>query len=363
MYPEWHDPATQGTVPIVTEDRPAMYRILLLAAALLLPAAAPPLPPAVPVYRQFGRWLVACDNTRACVARGFDEVTRAQLDLVRPAGFARAKLILSADGSFDIASLRLDGKPLPLLAPAWSKMADDVSTDDPAAVDALVAAARDAHAITLDPAPPADDTVRTIPLDGFTAALLLVDAVQGRPGTASALVAARGPAATLPALPVPGAPRWSAPPKLTGPEKAELGRRAGSLRSPAFDPCEVQEPPAVFALDTASALAIRRCYMAAYQGSSVVAVLSRRGGLDQLVKLPLPGVPGGATDGPDMVDPQFDPATGTLSTASKGRGLADCGSSESWVWSGGAFRIKALSYQGQCGGTAPGDWPTLFRTR
>ena len=362
MYPGWHDPAIQGTVPIVTEDHPAVKRILLLAAALLLPAAAPP-PPPVPIYRQFGRWLVACDNTRACVARGFDEVTRAQLDLVRPAGDARPKLILSADGAFDAAALQLDGKPLPLAAPAWSKTADDVSTDDPAAVDAFVAAARDAHAITLGPAPPADGTAWTIPLDGFTAALLLVDAVQGRPGTPTALVAARGPAATPPALPVPKAPRWIAPPGLTGPETAALVRRAGRLRSPAFDPCEVREPPAVFALDAGNALAIRPCYMAAYQGSSVVAVLPRGGGPDRPLKLPLPGVPGTATDGPDMVDPNFNPATGTLSTASKGRGLADCGSSESWVWSGGAFRLEALSYQDQCGGTAPGDWPTLFRTR
>ena len=150
---------------------------------------------------------------------------------------------------------------------------------------------------------------------------------------------------------------------MTGPEKTNLVRRASRLRSPAFDPCETREPPAVFALDAGSALAICRCYMAAYQGSSVVAVLPRGGGPDRPLKLPLPGVPGTATDGPDMVDPNFNPATGTLSTASKGRGLADCGSSESWVWSGGAFRLEALSYQDQCGGTAPGDWPTLFRTR
>ncbi len=337
-----------------------MRRIALLAAALLLSAAAPP--PAVPVYRQFGRWLVACDNTRACVARGFDEVTRAQLDLVRPAGDARPKLILSADGAFDPAALRLDGKPLPLSAPAWSKATDGVSTDDPAAVDAFVAAARNAHAITLDPPPP-NGADWSIPLDGFTAALLLVDAVQNRPGTPTALVAARGPAAPPPAPPVPPAPRPTRPPPLTGPEQADLVRRAGRLRSPAFDPCTVREPPSVFALDAANALAIRPCYMAAYQGSSVVAVLPRNGGPDRPLKLPLPGVPGHATDGPDMVDPDFDPATGTLSTASKGRGLADCGSSESWVWSDGAFRLKALGYQEQCGGTAPGDWPTLFRTR
>ncbi len=336
-----------------------MRRILLLAVTLLLLAAAPP--PSVPAYRQFGRWLVACDNTRACVARGFDEVTRAQLDLVRPAGDAPARLILSADGSFDAVALRLDGKPLPLPAPAWSKSTDGVSTSDPAAVDAFIAVARDAHAITLDP-PPTDEADWSVPLDGFTAALLLVDAVQGRPGTPTALVAARGPLAVPSAPPVPAVPRWTAPPPLTVPEKMELVHRASRLRSPAFDPCEVREPSAVFALDAANALAIRPCYMAAYQGSSVVAVL-RNGGRDRPVNLPLPGVPGTATDGPDMVDPNFDVKTGTLSTVSKGRGLADCGSGESWVWSGGEFRLKALSYQDQCGGTAPGDWPTLFRTR
>ena len=98
-----------------------------------------------------------------------------------------------------------------------------------------------------------------------------------------------------------------------------------------------------------------------------MAVLARDGGTERQVTLSLPGVPGvsggPATDGPDMVDPDFDPATGTLSTVSKGRGLADCGSSEAWVWNRQAFQLKSLSYQDQCGGTEPGDWPTLFRTR
>ncbi len=333
---------------------------LLAAMTVLMAAAAPP---PVPVYRQFGRWIVACDNTRACVARGFDEVTRAQLDLASPAGSAPATLTLSAADAFDVAVLRLDGKPLPLPALAWSKDKDTASTSDPAAIGAFVALVRGAHAITLDAAPPGDDASRTIPLDGFTAALLLLDAVQGRPGTPTALVAGRGTAAVPPAPPVPPAPRWTAPPPLSGPEKASLLRRAAHLSSPEFDPCEVRQPPAVFALDAASALAVRPCYMAAYQGSSVVAVLPRAGGPDRPVELVLPGVPDKATDGPDMVDPEFDPATGTLSTVAKGRGLADCGSSEAWVWSGGAFRLKALAYQDQCGGTEPGDWPTLFRTR
>ena len=250
-----------------------MRRIPLLAAALLLPAAAP-LPP-VPIFTQFGRWQVTCDNTRACVARGFDEGTQAQLDLIRPSGNAGPTLTLSATDALNAATLRLDGKPLPLPAPAWSKTADTISTSDPAAVDAFVAAARDAHAITLDAASSADDIPRTIPLDGFTAALLRVDAVQGRPGTGTALVAARGAAAAPPAPQVPAAPSWTIPPRLNAAERVDLVRRAGHLASPRFDPCEVRAPPAVFALDAVNALAIRPCYLAAYQGSSVVAVLPR----------------------------------------------------------------------------------------
>ena len=341
-------------------------RLLLLAACVSLLGAAPP--PAVPTYRQFGRWLVACDNTRSCVARGFDEVTQAQLQLRRPAGNAAATLALSAADPFDVAALQLDGKKLALPSPAWSKDATAASTQDPAAVDAFIAAVRNGHALTLDATPSNGDAPRTMPLDGFTAALLLVDAVQGRPDTPSALVAGRGTAAPPPVPALPPAPRWAAPPPLTRAETDRLLKEAARLRSPGFDACNVKDAPEVHALDAANALAIRPCYMAAYQGSSVVAVLPRAGGAARPLTLALPGVPGRngkgtATDGPDMVDPDFNPATGTLSTVAKGRGLADCGSSEGWVWSDGAFRLKSLSFQDQCGGVEPGDWPTLFRTR
>ena len=81
------------------------------------------------------------------------------------------------------------------------------------------------------------------------------------------------------------------------------------------------------------------------------------------MQLSLPGVPGTPIDGPDMVDPEFGPATGTLSTTSKGRELADCGSTEAWTWSMAAFQLRTLAFQDQCGGAEPGDWPTLFRSR
>ena len=334
-----------------------MTRSYLVLAAIMLAAASP-----APVYRSFGRWLVACDNTRSCIARGFDEGTSAELDVARDAGPAKAVLTLSAEDPIQAAAVQIDGHALALSAPAWVSKDGVLSTSDPAAVDAFIAAVRNGDTITLDHGPSKDDQPRTVPLAGFTAALLLVDAVQGRPGTPGALITSGG-TASVPAAPhLPPAPVWVVPPKLSHAEEERLTKQAGGLHSPFFDPCTVTDPAEVYPLDAAHALAIRPCYLAAYQGSSVVAVLPRGGGAPVPVKLALPGVPDNASDGPDMVDPEFDPAAGLLSTHSKGRGLGDCGSEEEWVWSGGAFRLKALSYQDQCGGTAPGDWPTLYRT-
>lgn len=338
-----------------------MRNALLLLALPLLLAAAPP--PDVPVYREFGRWLVACDNTRSCVARGFDETTRAELQVTRAAGEAPARLAFSAEDPIRPAEMRMDGKPIALPSPAWSLADGAPATTDPVAIGAFISAAREGHAITLDTSTPADDQPRLVPLDGLTAALLLVDAVQGRVGTPTALIAAKGNAVPPLAPPLPAAPHWVTPPALTQIETRRLRDQAEHLSSPNFDTCDVKEPPSVYPLDPVHALAIRPCYLAAYQGSSVVAVLPRAGGPAIPVTLVLPGLPHDAMDGPDMVDPTFDPASGILSSSSKGRGLADCGSNENWIWADGAFRLKALDYQGMCGGTEPGEWPPLYRTR
>lgn len=335
--------------------------LILLLAALLLPAAAPL--PAVPAYREFGRWFVACDNTRACVARGFDHGTRAQLEMTRKAGDAPANLRFYAEHQVVPGELRLDGAPVALPAPVWSNRHGALSTSDPAAITAFIAAARNGRTITLDLDASNNERPRTVPLDGFAAALLLVDAVQGRPGTRTALIAAGGEAVPPPAPPLPRAPRWTVPPRLTRAETQRLMQQAGTLPSQTFDPCDAKDPSLVYPLDAVDALAIRPCYTAAYQGSSVTALLPRAGGPARPATPALPGLPRSRAVGMDMVDPRFDPATGNLFSFSKGRGLADCGSSEVWVWSGGGFRLQSWSFQGMCGGTEAGDWPPLYRTR
>lgn len=339
-----------------------MTRPVLALAIVVLLAAAAPLP-AVPAYREFERWFVACDNTRACNARGFDGAARVQLDLTRKAGDAPATLLFAAETPIVSHEMRLDGTPIAFPAPAWASKDGALSTSNPRAVTDFVAAARNGHVITLDTATAVDGRPRTVPLEGLADALLLIDAVQGRPGTRTALIAPTGKAVTPRAPPLPPAPRWTVPPALTRSEARRLMQQARSLPSQVFDACDVPDPPSIYPLDAVNALAIRPCRLAAYQEAFVVAVLPRVGGQAQPATRALPGVPQLGAGRGDMVDAEFDPATGRLSSTSKGRGLADCGSSEVWVWSGGSFRLKSLNFQRMCGGAEPGDWPPLFRTR
>lgn len=340
-------------------------RVITALSLLLLAAAAPP--PAVPVYRVFGRWLVACDNTRSCEARGFDDTSSADLRVLRAGGDARPSVILStADMPPDGSALRLDGAPLPLSSPAWTHgdaspgNTAQLSTHDPAAVHAFVARARESHTLQLG-GPDSD----TVPLDGFTAALLFMDAVQGRPGTATPLVATAGAGGPLPSLALPLPPPWRVPPKLSDTEDRTLRKRARMLSSPTGGACDQTEAPDAYPLDTATALVLRPCEMFAYQGSSLVYVMPRPGaGPARPVSLLLPGLPKdeAGREGPEMTEPSFDPATGQLSTMYKGRGPADCGLAANWTWHAGEFHLLGLSFQGQCGGSAPGDWPILYRT-
>lgn len=51
-----------------------------------------------------------------------------------------------------------------------------------------------------------------------------------------------------------------------------------------------------------------------------------------------------------LTEPDFEPATGTLSTFAKGRGLGDCGLTARWIWDGDTFKLSALRPQ----------WPVDF---
>lgn len=59
-----------------------------------------------------------------------------------------------------------------------------------------------------------------------------------------------------------------------------------------------------------------------------------------------------------LVNAAWDPATQTMSSFAKGRGLGDCGNSESYVWDGAQFRLISAYAMEQCRGSL--DWLSLW---
>jgi len=334
--------------------------IALSLATLLAPgspvAAASGLP-AVPLYATFGDWLLACDNGRRCEARGLGP-GRADIRLRRDAGDAPALLTLTVRQTRPPDAASIDGEAIAFAAPVWTaRQHDDVSemsTADPPTVAAFLDRARKANSLDFPGGAAA-------PLAGLVPALARMDAVQGRVGTPTALVAARGTRRASDAPPLPPRPVWQPTAPLADGEAAPLiaaaKRRAAAVMKSSGD-CDGIEKDEAHALDSSHALVALSCPVNAYQGEAFVFIVPRQGGAPAAfdTRLPIIGVVY-----EKLGDIVFDRTTGTLASRSRGAGLANCGWAAQWVWSDGAFRLAALSDQRQCGGTAVDDWPSLFR--
>jgi hypothetical protein len=53
---------------------------------------------------------------------------------------------------------------------------------------------------------------------------------------------------------------------------------------------------------------------------------------------------------PVLVNASWSPESSSLESYAKGRGIGDCGSSESYVWDGVRFRLVEASAMGECRG-------------
>lgn len=322
-------------------------------------------------YDGYRSWLAVCDNTLACVAKGFGEDSQgAEITIERapgPNGALTASI--RATHRFGIEDVRIDGKPAGLAAPLWQLSASDDETsatsDDLVAVRTLVQRLRNASKVTLA----GNDAV---PLDGFAAAMLRIDDRQGRSdGVTALLKLGARPASLVPSPPpLPRIPDHPVQATLTAGERVRLIAAVRSGQKAAFvkEECgETPEAPEAYALDDKIALVFIPCVMGAYQGFNLAFTTPRAGGPAQRMIAPTPY--GGNDPDPDrtdattFTDPVFDPKTGTLSVAAKWRAMADCGMSASWKWTGKAFRLSAMMLQQACGGVEPGDWPTIFRSK
>lgn len=358
---------------------PPLASIALAASAGVFAQAAPAparILGAAPVYREIGDWIVACDNTRACLAKfvaADDSTGGAYVSVARGAGPGGRLMVTVAnfaeDGParIDPARLRLDGKPLAISG--WSVQAADHSArlEGPGALRLLRAAA-DAHTLALSAA--ADAPVAS--LSGLKAVLLVIDEDQGRLDGVTALARPGAkPATSVP----PGAP----PPMIvTAPKAAPLAhpaafaaavRRAQVALLKRHDcDSDMADSDAAAGLDAAEAVVVLGCRRAAYQASAMVFRAPRTAPAQaRPVVMPRQPTLGADAFPPEVVgeyvtDDGWDAATASFTEASKGRGLADCGESTTWTFDGRDFQLAAFSRQERCGGP-PDDWPTLYRTR
>lgn len=347
----------------------ARARLSLVTALFFMSVGSASAAP-VQSYDSYGSWLVACDNALTCVAKGFgDGALRAELKIERDGGpNGGPTATIAAESIFTAADIAIDGKPLNPDMSAWTRSTEDgdatiLTTDDLPAIRALVARLRAGTTMTLGSA--------EIPLDGFTAALLRIDDRQGRVEGVTALIR-RGPrpASAVPAPPaIPKIVRRPITASLSAGEAERLIAKVRAEQVALFAKEECDDTPGAMtadahALDDAQAIAFIPCIMGAYQGSSLAFIVPRgRGPARQLI-LPTPYL-GADADGASIsyfTEAWFDAEGGMVSTAAKGRGLADCGTSASWIWDGTAFQLTSLELQQVCGGLYPGDWPSLFRS-
>ncbi|MCQ8242270.1 DUF1176 domain-containing protein [Rhizosaccharibacter radicis] len=360
--------------------------VAIVAAALLTlgisdrSRAAPPLQ-AVPVYREFGDWIVGCDETRRCMAKlAPDDDRSAPLDQAHltiwmdPGPQAEPELVFGAAPPDDDARgiallplrLRLDGVALPSDA-AWEDAGSGEIRLRGEAARALLGRVRDGSAVTVAPA---DGHGATLSLQGLAATLLLVDAVQGRVGTVSALgQPGPGSAAGLaPPVLEPVLRAAPVPPPLVG--GADLVRTVARIAAPArraagCDTAGNGDASWAQPLTGAEALVALACDSGAYQtGFLLFRVPRNRPAGAVPLRLPVPPLAGLGSDtdgGGTLMGASFDPARGVLSSRSVGRGLGDCGEQLDWVFDGRRFQLAFRAAQERCGGNTA-EWPILLRS-
>lgn len=294
-----------------------------------------------PQVRIFRDWMAACDNAGRCIA------------LTGMAG----------EGGW----LKIGIEAGPGAQPVVSFGAVDFQTGEPAANARLTV---DGQAVALDPsavaalaqgrraAVTASGRVRPVSLSGAAAALLWIDERQGRLDTPTALVR-RGdrPAGTVPegptrprvkALPVPGGGAGEERPVPTALEALD-----------AVKECRVDVPDGqarTWRIGMEDLLWEVPCYRGAYNAGSRLFIADPEG--RDAHALGLPVARGEPT--PFIVNGDFDPETGLLTSFDKGRGVGDCGYARTWVWTGRGFVLVREAGMEECWGLPADQWPVLY---
>ena len=296
-------------------------------------------------------WELACDNTRTCRAVGYhrdgDRDNPLALLLERQAGVATvttAKLMLGYYGDNETppmpASLDVlvNGRSLGTMAVVKNSGIAELNATQTAAVLLALPKVADVQFV-------AGKNRWKLSGDGATAVLLKMDEVQGRVGTATALVK-KGNASddgVLSSLPVPIVRMGVM--DASKPVDKRLAATIKPLLNPAKDSdcadlakTDDAKPLQIWRVNAAKLMVSARCWSAAYNfGYGYWLVNDKPPYQPQLI-----------------TDSGSDYSNGIISANHKGRGLGDCWSSNEWVWNGIDFTHSSESTTGMCKLVAPG---------
>ena len=338
-------------------------RTLLLAAAAALVMAGAAQAAGTKTVKD---WTAVCSNIGDCTAFGFsaeDADPGAYLKIDRQAGPAAQPQVTIVLGAGDRQptenwTLTLDGKPIAGLAPVHAVGSDSGAraTLSTAAAARLIEALRNGQSLELKGTTEAG----SVSLAGSAAVLLWVDDQQGRVGTVTALTK-KGPAAAA-SVHARGAPPLirPAPPA----SQAGLPKRAPKALAKGAEDCDPASDPddTIARLAPGVVLWGPQCEGGAYNSVNVFFVGDERGA--HVTRVKFPEAPGAGQARDDiLMNVGFDAPSQTLSSFSKGRGIADCGSTASWVWDGKAFQMAHEEIMTECRRVPPDDWPVLFVSR
>lgn len=324
---------------------------LAVAANGAVSGVQAPRPGTLETYKD---WTIGCDNRNRCEAvallpEGADwPDAPTMIRVVREAGpDADAEIWMSRDSHGQAqANFIVDGRQV---ASATARDGDARVTGPQAAALAIAMARGSTMEIRS-----ATKLLGRPSLAGSGAALRYMDALQGRAGTTTALVATGALGANaVKAAPV--APVIKRMPVSTGGEPAALWREEltslGRITG-CSDAMNGSQQPELHRLDKGETLILVPCGAGAYNFSSVPVIATGIAGRRAFRLATFDSMPGWTkTAGrPMLVNAGWAPEKSRLESYAKGRGLGDCGGSQAYVWDGTRFRLVEAHAMGECRG-------------
>lgn len=335
-----------------------------LGAIILLPLSVY----AQPEVKTFKDWVVGCNNVRGCEAVSLTEPDFGNTDAESHSAYLKVTRGGQPDAGVEFSVSQGWASEVPedavgqavkisadrqvlALGELTAEQRDGMIKIPQDKTDSFLAMVRKPNVLTLT----IGDQQYTASLRGLSATLLYMDEQQQRLDTKTALVRVGDKAMTAKSVDKPVVKAKLAPEKMAAPADLAQTIRAAA-KADLKEVCEGEDPitDMDFAepLDGDHYLVGLTCWLAAYNSSSVLfKVKADTAGSDKPAydMLTLDTAPFGEAS-KEVSGANYDRATGSLTSYSKGRGLGDCGVSSAWAWTGEQFTMTRYDEMPECRG-------------